>query len=217
MTFADDMGINIYNSSPYYAQANGQAEASNKILIKVIKKKIEQNPRKWYLHLSEALWAYRMAQHGSIKASPYELVYGHAAVLPWEIQSETRRVTLQNKLTAGEYKYIMMDSLEDLHCHRLRALEYIEKNKIRVAKYYNTKVRSKSFTESELVWKVILPIDTKDSRFGKWSPNWEGPYRVVECAPGNAYILEDLEGQRLARAINGKHLKKYCPSIPVGG
>ena len=81
--FAASMGIKLLNSSPYYAQANGQAEASNQILIKLIKKKIEEQPRKWYLTLNEALWAYRMACHGSIKSSPYELVYGHNVVLPW--------------------------------------------------------------------------------------------------------------------------------------
>ena len=46
--FAVSMGIKLLNSSPYYAQANGQAEASNQILIKLIKKKIEEQPRKWY-------------------------------------------------------------------------------------------------------------------------------------------------------------------------
>jgi hypothetical protein len=35
--FAESMKIKL-NSSPYYAQANGQAEASNKVLIKIIKK-----------------------------------------------------------------------------------------------------------------------------------------------------------------------------------
>jgi hypothetical protein len=34
--FAESMGIKLFNSSPYYAQANGQAEASNKIMIKLI-------------------------------------------------------------------------------------------------------------------------------------------------------------------------------------
>jgi hypothetical protein len=34
--FAESMDIKLLNSSPYYAQANGQAEASNKIMIKII-------------------------------------------------------------------------------------------------------------------------------------------------------------------------------------
>jgi len=43
--FAIGMGIKVLNSSPYYAQDNGQAEASNKGIIKLIKWKIEENPR----------------------------------------------------------------------------------------------------------------------------------------------------------------------------
>jgi hypothetical protein len=57
--FAAGLGIkllNSLNSSPYYAQANGQAEASNKCLIKLIKRKVDEHPRKWYDFLSEALW-----------------------------------------------------------------------------------------------------------------------------------------------------------------
>jgi hypothetical protein len=42
------MGIKLLNSSPYYAQANGQAEASNKIMIKIIQKKIDQKPKRWH-------------------------------------------------------------------------------------------------------------------------------------------------------------------------
>jgi len=38
--FAASMGIKLLNSSPYFAQANGQAEASNKGIIKLIKRKI---------------------------------------------------------------------------------------------------------------------------------------------------------------------------------
>jgi hypothetical protein len=98
--FATGMGIKLLNSSPYYAQANGQAEASNQILIKLIKKKIEEQPRKSYLTLKEALWAYRMAFHGLTKPSPYELVYGHNAILPLEVHTGSRRVTLQNDLMA---------------------------------------------------------------------------------------------------------------------
>ena len=40
--FATNMGIKLLNSFPYYAQANGQAEASNKWIIKLIKRKIDE-------------------------------------------------------------------------------------------------------------------------------------------------------------------------------
>ena len=78
--FAESYKIKILNSSPYYAQANGQAKSSNKILIKLIKKKIEENPRRWHEVLSEALWAHRISRHGATKVTPFELVYGQEAV-----------------------------------------------------------------------------------------------------------------------------------------
>jgi transposase InsO family protein len=42
--FIESYKIRLLNSSLYYAQANGQAESNNKTLIKLIKKKIEDNP-----------------------------------------------------------------------------------------------------------------------------------------------------------------------------
>ena len=95
--------------------------------------------------LNEALWAYRMACYGSIKSSPYDLVYGHDAVLLWEIQIRSTRVRLQNNLIAEVYKNLMMDDLEDLSCHQLCALGNIEANKLRVARHYNKKVKNKQF------------------------------------------------------------------------
>jgi hypothetical protein len=86
----------------------------------------------------------------------------------------------------------MMDNLDDWNFHRLKALEIIRANNIRVAKFYNQKVQDRRFNEGELVWKVILPIGLKDNRFGKWSPNWEGPYQITRVAPGNAYFYETL-------------------------
>jgi hypothetical protein len=80
--FAPDVGIKLIRSSPYYAQAYGQAEASNQSLIKLIKRKIDEHPRHWHEVLSEALWAHRISCHGATKTSPYHLVYGQEAVLP---------------------------------------------------------------------------------------------------------------------------------------
>ena len=83
--FAESYGIKMLNSSPYYAQANGQAESTNKVLIKFIKKKIDDHPRRWHEVLSEALWAHRISRHRATKITPFELVYGQEAVLHLEV------------------------------------------------------------------------------------------------------------------------------------
>jgi len=117
-----------------------------------------------------------MACHGATKVSPYQLVYGHDAVLPWEVKVGSRRISSQDQLVADDYVTLMKDELEDLAGHRLKALVNIEENKKRVARWYDKKVKSKEFIDEDLVWKLILPIGTKSSKFGKWSPNGEGPY-----------------------------------------
>jgi transposase InsO family protein len=80
--FAKSLKIKLLSSSPYYAQANGQAESINKTLIKLIKKKIEENPKRCYEVLSEALWAHRISKHSAMKVTPFELVYGQKVILP---------------------------------------------------------------------------------------------------------------------------------------
>ena len=145
--FAASMGITLLNSSPYYAQANGQAEASNKGIIKLIKCKIEEQPKKCHTTLNEALWAYRMSCHGATKVSPYQLVYGHEAILPWETRLGSRRVTFQDQLTADDYTALMKDELEGLSGHQLNTLISIEANKTRVGRWYDKKVKAKTFDQ----------------------------------------------------------------------
>ena len=53
-------GIQLHHSSPYYPQGNGQAEATNKTLIKILKKTCESHKfADWPEKLIDALWAYR--------------------------------------------------------------------------------------------------------------------------------------------------------------
>jgi hypothetical protein len=63
-------------------------------------------------------------------------------------------VVLQKDLSSKDYSGLMMDELEDLHMIRLRALENIEKKKLRVAKYYNKKVKVRQFAEGDLVESI---------------------------------------------------------------
>lgn len=107
----------------------------------------------------------------------------------------------------------MIDELDDLAQVRLRAWERIKRDKESVSRHYNKKVVPKSFEEGELVWKLKLPIGARDNKFGKWSPNWEGPFRIHRCVPQNAYMFEGLDGEVFGKALNEKYLKKYYPSV----
>jgi transposase InsO family protein len=74
--FAKSYMIKLLNPSPYYAQANGQAESSNRTLISLIKKKIYDHPRHWHNVLFEALWVYRISKHHATKVSALSMCMG---------------------------------------------------------------------------------------------------------------------------------------------
>jgi hypothetical protein len=92
-------------------------------------------------------------------------------MLPVKVNLDAYRLAKQNDLSAIMYHDLMMDNIDEVTNVRLKALKEIEKDKARVARAYNKKVKSKSFQLGELVWKTILPIGSKSNQFGKWSPN----------------------------------------------
>ena len=113
--------------------------------------------------LSEVLWSHRISRHGATKVTPFELVYGQEAVLPIEVNLDAYRLAKQNDLSAVDYHDMMMDNIDEVTDKRLKALKEIEKDKLRVARAYNKKVRLKSFQVGDLVWKTILPLGMKSN------------------------------------------------------
>jgi hypothetical protein len=84
---------------------------------------------------------------------------------------------------------------------------------LRVAIAYNKRVKEKLFHVGDLVWKTILPIRSKSNKFGKWSPNWEWPYRIEEVIPRNSYMVQSVQGTSLPMSLHGKYSKRYYPSV----
>lgn len=82
INFCHKYHITLGHSTAYYPQGNGLAESSNKSLINIIKKMLEDNKKNWHKKLISALWADRMTTKKSIAMSPYELVYGMEARFP---------------------------------------------------------------------------------------------------------------------------------------
>lgn len=169
--FANEMGVTLTHSSPYFAQGNGQAEATNKIVKGIIQKTLEENPRDWHEALSQALWAYRTSQRGSTRTTPFTLVYGQDAVIPVERPVNTLRIMRQPRIDSEEYRILMLNALESIDIIREEARGTINKNKLKVEKMYNRRVKYKAFRVGDLVWRLLVPIGLKDPSLGKWSPN----------------------------------------------
>ncbi|XP_058774554.1 uncharacterized protein LOC131648841 [Vicia villosa] len=101
---------------------------------------------------------------------------------------------------------MMMNELKELDEERLLALEVLRRQKERVARAYNKRVKGKTFVVNDLV-----PMGKKNKALGKWSPHWEGPFRILKAFSNNAYEVEELAEDRRILKVNGKYLKKYKP------
>ena len=206
--FCGQFKFKQYNSSMYYAAANGLAEAFNKTLCNLLKKVVGKGKKDWNERVGEALWAYRTTFRTATQMTPYSLVYGVEAVLPLESQIPSLRIAIQEGLTQEENARLRLEELEALDEKRLEAQQRIECYQARMSKSFNKKVRPRSFQVGDLVLAVRRPIIITHKTGSKFVPKWDGPYIVQEVYTGGAYKIVDQDGVRVG-PINGKYLKKY--------
>ncbi|GKV12031.1 hypothetical protein SLEP1_g23237 [Rubroshorea leprosula] len=99
---------------------------------------------------------------------------------------------------------VILEGIKPREEARLRTLVYKQK----LANFYNKRVQPRTFKVGDLVLKKA-GLTGFETRFGKLTPNWEGPYTVAEVPHLGAYILRDTEGKRVPRVWNVNNLKKF--------
>ena len=115
------------------------------------------------------------------------------------------RIELENVKHNEEVLRLNLDLLEEKREQVLKRMEDYPK---KTARYYDQRVKPRSYKPGDLVLKKLLPI-RKDPSQGKLGPNWEGPYIVSRVIrPGN-YELQTEEGKTLPHSWNAKHLKRF--------
>ena len=93
--------LNIKNlySTPYYPQSKGQANATSKIILNALKKRLEWAKEKWVDGLLRTLWAYQTTYRRPMRATPFVLAYGMEAIIPIAIGMSIAKTTMQIKGT----------------------------------------------------------------------------------------------------------------------
>jgi ribonuclease HI len=200
-----DWKVRNYFSSPGHPQANGQVEATNKTIFKILKKKLEDRKGAWAEQLHEVLWAYRTTERTPTGDTPFGLAFGSEAVVPVETELSSLRVQKYNHELNEEGLKLSLDLLEE---RRDQAEMVMASYRQKTAQYFNRRVKPRSFKIGDWVLRKVT-LATKERADGKLAPNWEGPYRVVGCNRPGTYHLETSEGRRLSHPWNAEHLKRY--------
>ncbi|KAK1651403.1 hypothetical protein QYE76_069208 [Lolium multiflorum] len=139
-------------------------------VIKLIKRKIDEHPRRWHEVLSEVVGLSHVVSWSNKNLAIPSGLWTRSCVT-LEIKAGSRRIIFQNDLTTEEYAALMSDSIEDATELRLWSLEKIKENKAKVARTYNKKVKPKEFQVGDLVWEAVLPLGTKDKMYDHGAPS----------------------------------------------
>ncbi|XP_028104618.1 uncharacterized protein K02A2.6-like [Camellia sinensis] len=142
----DTCQIKHHKSIPYYPQGNGQAEATNKTLIRILSKMMDEAGGTWSEQLHIALWAYRTSKRSPTQTTPFSLVYRSEAVLPVELAVPLARMAMSAHIVPDNKK----NDIEVAKERRDRALRAMEKYYQSIARAYNQSVQHRKFKEGDL-------------------------------------------------------------------
>jgi hypothetical protein len=206
--FLAKLGVKHFTSSSYYPQGNGQAESTNKNLVRIIKRLIEDKPRQWHTLLTYALWEDHTTTKVSTGCTPFQLVYGQEAILPTEMELSSLRLMLQIEELNSSNVPQRINALLALEEQRMFSLENIKRRQQTVKKYFNKRAKAVKFKVNEkvLLWDSAHADRGRHSKFQKL---WLGPFKIAFVLGTNSYLLKDLEERLFSYSTNGSHLKHY--------
>ncbi|XP_025640755.1 uncharacterized protein [Arachis hypogaea] len=83
--FLEGQRVSHRFSSVEHPQTNGQVESANKIIVKGLKKRLDETKGLWADELGSVLWSYRTTPQTTTGETPFRLTYDVEAVIPVEI------------------------------------------------------------------------------------------------------------------------------------
>jgi hypothetical protein len=190
--FLGKLGVKHFTSSTYYPQGNGQAKSTNKNLVRIIKRLIEDNPHQWNTLLTYALWEDRLTTKLIKGCTLFHLVYGQEAILPTKLEIYSLRLMLQVEELNSSNVSQRINALLDLEEQRMFSSDNIKRRQKIVKKYFNKSAKDVIFKVNE---KVFLWDSTHADRgrHSKFQKLWLGPFKIVFLLGSNSYLLKELE------------------------
>eukprot|EP00253_Pinus_taeda_P027928 PITA_27928 len=209
--FALKRGFKLKYSANYYPQGNRLAESTNKNLIKIIKRTIDQNHKNWHKPLMYAMWADIITKKASIGTSPFNLVYGKEVVLPTHLAIPSLALVQfidEIPTSSLQLRQLQIPKLEEqreqakiTHAHHQALVK---------ASFDSNMVSKKDFQIGYLVLKWDKTHEEK-GKHSKFQRMWLGPFQIVEIIGPLTFMLQDLARKRESLLVNVQILKKYFP------
>ncbi|GJS15476.1 putative reverse transcriptase domain-containing protein [Tanacetum coccineum] len=200
------LGTSLDMSTAYHSQTDGQSERTIQTLEDMLRACIIDFGNGWVKHLPLVEFSYNNSYHASIKAAPFEALYGRKCRSPvcWAEVGEVQ-------LTGPE---IVQETTKKI----IQIKQRIQATRERQKSYADLKRKPMEFQVGDRVmlkvspWKGVVHFGKR----GKLNPRYVGPFKVLEKVGAVAYKL-DLP-QELSRVHNTfpiSNLKKCYADKPL--
>ena len=115
--------------------------------------------------------------------TPFKLAYGSEAVIPAEVHMANHRVMSYQDKDNEEQLRLNLNLIDEV---RADAEHRVVMYKNLMARQFVAMVKPRHFNIGDLVLRKVS-LATKNPAHGKLGPNWEGPYRIINCKRQGSY------------------------------
>nr|GEW25853.1 putative reverse transcriptase domain-containing protein [Tanacetum cinerariifolium] len=196
------LGTRLDMSTAYHPEANGQSERTIQTLEDMLRACVIDFRKGWDRHLPLVEFSYNNSYHTSIKAAPFEALYGRKCRSPICCAE------------VGDAQLIGPEIIHEMTEKIIQIKSRIQATRDRQKSYADMKRKPMDFQVGDRVmlkvspWKGVV-------RFGKWgklNPRYIGPFKVLSKVRDVAYRIE--LPQQLSRVHNTFHVSnlKKCLS-----
>ena len=205
-------GVTMIISSPYYPQGNGIVERRGQTLANTILRCCGDKPSRWADYIDAALFASRTTVSRTTGYTPFFLMYGQEALLPFDMTDRSWYSLDWHKVT----------STEDLLV--LRTQQIARRNEhlgIATEEAYRTRQKgiddfmkrnAKRLTSGDFepgTWVLVHETWLDRQLSNKGALRWAGPYVIHSRHHNNNYHLRELDGTLIREAVPTARLKLF--------
>ncbi|GJZ08285.1 putative reverse transcriptase domain-containing protein [Tanacetum coccineum] len=211
-SFQKALGTDISMSTAYHPKTDGQSERTIQTLEDMLRACVIDFGKGWVKHLPLAEFSYNNSYHASIKAAPYEALYGRKCRSPvcWAEVGEAQ-LTGPELIQETTKKIVLIKQ-------RIQAAQDRQKS------YADLKRKPMEFEVGDRVMLKVSPWKgvVRFGKRGKLNPRYVGPFKVLAKVGKVAYRLElPQELSRVHHTFHVSNLKKcYADeplAMPLGG
>ncbi|GJU57004.1 putative reverse transcriptase domain-containing protein [Tanacetum coccineum] len=205
-TFQKTLGTSLDMSTAYHPQTDGQSERTIQTLQDMLRACVIDFGKGWVKHLPLVKFSYNNSYHASIKAAPYEALYGRKCRSPvcWAEVGEAQ-LTGPEMIQETTEKIVLIK-------HRIQAAQDRQKS------YANLKCKPMEFKVRDMVMLKVSPWKgvVRFIKRGKLNPGYVGPFKVLAKVEDVAYRLElPQELSRVHHTFHVSNLKKCYADEPL--